>query len=374
MRIISYQFEGLAKSNWIFSKVELGKLNLLVGDSGTGKTRFLNTIFNLGRMAVSSKVQKNGFWKLELEQDGSIYEWELEVEQTSSKESLVKQEHLWQKSEHGKSPIVERTESVFKFSGKALPKLPRESTSLSLLKEEENIKPLYEGFKTILKRDFSADELRENTKYDIIAPELLGEEIKDLPQLFLTDSGVNLKLYWLSENLPGVFQKICDQYMEVFPFIRQIKIRELKSVQSNIRFPGIVPVFSIKERYVDDWIPVDGLSSGMQKVLLILTDVYTLPDGGIYLIDEYENSLGINAINFLPTFLNQIETEIQFIITSHHPYIINKIPPENWLIFHRKGSEVKIRYGEKNVERFSRSKQQRFIQLLNDPFYNEGIE
>jgi len=91
-------------------------------------------------------------------------------------------------------------------------------------------------------------------------------------------------------------------------------------------------------------------------------------------MDEYENSLGINAINFFPSFLADIETDKQFIITSHHPYIINKIPVENWFIFHRKGSEIKIRYGRENVERFGRSKQQRFIQLINDPFYNEGVE
>ena len=111
MKIISYQFGELAKSKWTFSKVELGKLNLLVGDTGTGKTRFLNTVFNLGRIIASSKVRGSSFWKVELEQDGLIYEWELEVEQRTPNESLVKREYLWKESEHGRISIVERNES-----------------------------------------------------------------------------------------------------------------------------------------------------------------------------------------------------------------------------------------------------------------------
>lgn len=150
---------------------------------------------------------------------------------------------------------------------------------------------------------------------------------------------------------------------------------DLNKVRPNIMGSGgMVPAFCIKEKRVDDWIPMREWASGMKKVLLILTDVFTMADGAIYLIDEYENSLGINAIDFFPAFLTQVEKEIQFIITSHHPYIINDIPPEHWLIFNRRGSQVKIRYGKENAELFGRLKQERFIQLINDPFYKEGVE
>ena len=64
----------------------------------------------------------------------------------------------------------------------------------------------------------------------------------------------------------------------------------------------------------------------------------------------------------------------QFFITSHHPYIINNIPIENWLVFHRKGLQVKIKSGTELKEKFGKSKQKYFLQLVNDPFYKEGIE
>ena len=113
----------------------------------------------------------------------------------------------------------------------------------------------------------------------------------------------------------------------------------------------------------------------MQKVLLILTDVFTLPkDGGIYLIDEYENSLGINAINFFPSVFSEAETDSQFIITSHHPYIIGNVPVRDWIILHRNGINVIVKEGRELEEKFGKSKQAAFFQLINDPFYTEGVE
>ena len=93
------------------------------------------------------------------------------------------------------------------------------------------------------------------------------------------------------------------------------------------------------------------------------------------MIDEYENSLGINAINFFPDFVMEFQHDIQVIMTSHHPYIINEFPSENWYVFHREGAEVEIRYGDQISEKYGRSKQKRFIQLVNDRFYNDvGVE
>ena len=48
MKINSYQFTDVRLTGWRFSRVEFGNVSLLVGDSGAGKTRLLNTLFNLG--------------------------------------------------------------------------------------------------------------------------------------------------------------------------------------------------------------------------------------------------------------------------------------------------------------------------------------
>ena len=108
----------------------------------------------------------------------------------------------------------------------------------------------------------------------------------------------------------------------------------------------------------------------MQKALLIITDIMTLPKGSIYMVDEYENSLGINAIDFLPELLDDHGANSQFFVTTHHPYLINNMPMKTWRVFHREGSKVSIKSGEELERKYGKSKQQAFVQLINDPFYS----
>jgi len=132
------------------------------------------------------------------------------------------------------------------------------------------------------------------------------------------------------------------------------------------------PLALVRERGVPKATQIGDIASGMLKVLLILTDVIASPDGIVYMIDEYENSLGVNAINFLPTFLLEHGGRRQFFVTSHHPFLINAIPIEDWFVFKREGLRIHIAPGARLREKYGRSKQQHFIQLMNDPIYTES--
>ena len=345
----------------------------MVGDSGSGKTRFLNTDFNLGRFVVGSRKGIKGGWKVKFEQEGIVYFYEVEVYSEEEDTQVVNREYLMKESGSDVVPIIERNADSFKFCGDKVPKLKKSSSGIELLENEDEIKPLVKGFGNILLRNFSSAELNIATRYDMI-PRTLLDEKTDMEKIFHMNISLNLKLYYLMKKQKNLFESICDRYMSIFPFIKRCELRKLSDYNPNVPSGGLFPVFSIKEKYVDNWIPIDQISSGMQKVLLIITDGHIFPDGSICLIDEYENSLGINAINFFPEFLDELDKDVQFIVTSHHPYIINKISAENWYVFHRKGHEVTIKYGEENIKRYGKSKQQRFVQLINDPFFLEGVE
>jgi AAA15 family ATPase/GTPase len=371
MKMLNYKYWSSGDDRWEISDIELKKLNLVVGDSGSGKTRFLNTFFNLGRFATGTKKSGDGCWKVRFEINGSFYSWEIENRIKENGEWFVDRELLIDESKKNGPPIIERTSDSFQFNGEKIPKLKKDSSSIELLEDEELVKPIKEGFGNILRRNFSSDELDRAVRLEMITNDLLDQDIQTI---FHRDVGLNIKLYYLSEKNPTLFKSICDRFLEIFPFVRNYKMHTLKDYKSNFPAPGLFPILSIKEKNVDIWIPLERFSSGMQKVLLLITDCHFFPESSICLIDEYENSLGINAINFFPTYLSEIDKDIQFIITSHHPYIINSIPANNWLVFHRKGHQVIVQYGDKNLERFGKSKQQRFIQLVNDPFYLEGVE
>ena len=371
MAILSYKYNEILEGGWQFSNVELdGKLNLMVGGTGSGKTRFLNTIFNMALFALNKHPSSNAEWDVKIEHDGNVYAWSITIDRTPEG-TVITKEKLSKRTKDKEDVIVEREGFDFKFNGKPLPKLSERESSIYLLKNEELIKPLSQFFSRVMRRYFSEDALRQTCTLHVLDDNTVKkfENTVDLNKLFAMDLGLSAKLWFLDKHFPELYSVICDYYKDIFPFIRQVKVKKEK-----VPFPGVTPGFFIKEKKVDNWIRLDQLSSGMQKVLLILTDICTLPEGATYIIDEYENSLGINAIDFFPDFLTEFQPDAQIIVTSHHPYLINNIHPNNWFVFHRKGSEVIIKRGTELSKSLGKSKQQYFINLINDPFYAEGIE
>lgn len=369
MQILDYEYKG---QDWEFSRVHFQKINLIVGDSGTGKTRLLNTIFNLGTFVAQGKSRgREGEWKISLKIEDDTYQWNVSKIKVGN-ETVIKNEQLIL---NGKS-ILERDGEKINFDTfQNLPKLSKNEMSIYILKEEELIKPIYEGFCRMLRRRFFDDDLKNNSQIMFVNEKHLGilGSSKDLFELYKREYPLNVRLYVISKFFPQIFKDIKAYYQETFDFISDVAIRDSKDFES-LELPGGAPIFCIKERNIDKWLRLNELSSGMQKVLLILTDVLSLPNGSIYLLDEYENSLGPGAIDFLPNLLLSNDIDIQIIFTSHHPYIISHIPIEHWYVTHRNGQRVNFEYGQELVKRYNVSSQEKYIQLLNDPYYSEGIE
>jgi hypothetical protein len=82
--------------------------------------------------------------------------------------------------------------------------------------------------------------------------------------------------------------------------------------------------------------------------------------------------LGVNCINVLTEDLIYENSRLQFIATSHHPYIINKIPYNYWKIITRKGGQIKT-HDAKDFD-LGASSHERFLNLVNLPQYKSGIE
>jgi predicted ATPase len=376
MRIISYKACGETKDQLSFSEIHFKKLNLVVGDSATGKSRLLNTIFNGARLVVRKEAFYIGSWDMILEHDGKTYHWKLETKKfEGEEEGRVIKEHLSIIEDNKKTNLVERTPDFFIYKNDEMPKLSTKESSIALLQDEDLIKPLYQGLTLIMRRNFSGPDLRNEASYQNVPQKFLKKikKTKNLYDLFSSNLNLSCRLYILSKVFNDLYQKVCKEFRAVFPFVTEVEI--LEADKFGFHFSGIVPVFSMKEKFSKEWIQLNEFSAGMLKVLLILTDIFILPqEGAVYLIDEYENSLGVSAINFFPNVLFESETPSQFIITSHHPYIIGNVPIKNWIILHRKGNTVLSKQGEEIEKRFSKSKQKAFIQLINDPFYAEGVE
>ena len=374
--ITSFEYDEGEYGQWSFSETRFEKINLLVGASGTGKTRFLAALFNISRAVVQGKFSLASF-RMTIVIDNYEYHWHHKGETDSETHKNVTTEKVTRRlvnaeSEEKEEVLIERSPDSFRFCDRELPKLPPDIPGIALLKEEEFLSPLYKSFAKGLKRDFQSEGLRSAMVVQRISvdEDKLLEKKRNLKDLWIKEYTVSTTLYFLEKYFPECYKIAVDSFKNIFPSIIDTKLEQ----HLNISAISMVPLFFVKEKWVEKWIELGELSSGMQKVLLIIIDVLTLSDDSFYMIDEYENSLGINAIDFLPDLLIDHGGNGQFFITTHHPYLINNMPIKHWRIFNRKGSAVTIKNGLDLQERYGKSKQEAFTQLINDPYYLDGIQ
>ena len=359
--ISSFYYNGRPFDEWEFQDTKLNGVNLLVGASGSGKTRYLNSIFNISSSIVQGQPFRSGRWELIVKTDEYEYLWEYDGGENQVQREIVARKRIDSQEEF--ENLIDRTPDTFSFCGDKLPRLQSDRPGITLLKEEGKIAPLYETFSKVQIRRFHDEGLRDALSLQDVSQELsnLSNSEDGILTLWKQQLTLSAKMFLLREMFPEQYSLAVETFQQVF--------FSIKKCDMSIQSPGQVPIFFIKEDKINRNIPVLELSSGMQKVLLIIADIITLPKGSIYIIDEYENSLGINAIDFLPEFLDDYGTDIQFLITTHHPYLINNMPMKTWRVFHRNGSSVSIKDGKEFEERYGKSKQKAFVQLINDPFY-----
>lgn len=367
MFLLSYKYRDRVNGEgWDIANINFTKNNLFVGVSGSGKSRMLNSLMNIG-IFICQNIFRDGLWEIKFKIDNIIYKWEIHSLIVDSEETIESEKlSVCSDDENDDHVIFERNKDIFKFNDEKLPKLPRNSTGINLLKEEDLVKPVYEGFGRILRRNFFGSDLVEACSISNILPEFLDKNIYKKSRGLTSISSISVRLYLLKLHEKDLFDLVVDEYKSIFPSIEGITFVDGSKIVGH---SGNYPVLALQEKAINLPVMLHELSSGMQKVMLIITDIVTIPNNSIYIIDEYENSLGINAINFLPDFIVSNGKDCQFITTSHHPYLINNIPVSDWKIFSRVGSTVTVKSGEDLTSKYGKSKQDAFIQLMNDPAY-----
>ncbi|MFM5892230.1 MAG: AAA family ATPase, partial [Dolichospermum sp.] len=188
----------------------------------------------------------------------------------------------------------------------------------------------------------------------------LSSKYKTLDSIVNSGEDIITKLYLTYFHKLDVFDKIRLSFIDIFQQIEDIKVELLD--RDDLPKNVFIPFVFIKEKSVRKWIREDRMSSGMLRTLIHLSEIYLSNPGTVILIDEFENSLGINCIDILTDDLIHENKTLQFLATSHHPYIINNIPYEYWKIVTRKGGHINIRNA--SDYHLGKSKQEAFTQLI----------
>lgn len=351
--------------------VELSpNITLLVGVSGAGKTQIISSILSLKKIANGGSL--NGvFWDLTfLTKDNISYRWKGEFENVEGLRIRINHseekdnfklisEYLYKDEEI----IIERDSEKILFAGVRTPKLSPFQSIVELLNQEEDISPVQEEINKIILTN--PDEAFEGI-WRIPISLLAKYENCSVNDIQESNLPIFMKISLVYRYLPETFNTIKDRFMEIFNQVEDIKIEspftdnEIPEPFTDI-FRGATVVY-LKEKGVFDWISQNYISSGMFKTLMYISELYLSSEGSVILIDEFENSLGVNCIDSVTNLISENKT-VQFIITSHHPYIINNIGTKHWKIVTRKGNKIQVK--EPEDLGISKSRHKAFIDLIN---------
>ena len=405
------------RENWHIDEVSFDDFNLLVGPSGVGKTRILVALETIFGVALGREKLDDFEWTIDFSHVDKSYTWFLKsaipeneyIFEIESKQFEIIEERLIQVE--NKTEIFHITSSSSKLNNIKLPKIKKTESAMSLFPEEDLIVPLIQGLESILSSKplnqsiqpenvelipqtlifisnylLSKKESFENKIQDLNTI-TFNNDIKDITKLYVRDIEelfkrkiaffspkirafilFYLKFYLKKDDINDSrlsflyygFNNIMENYLNIFPEIKDIKItREEISNDESLIF------CEIQDADSGEWIPQDRMSSGMFRTLIYIIEVITAPKGSVILIDEFENSLGINCMSEITDFILDHADGLQFIITSHHPYIINNIPWQDWQIVSRKGSRIKTQKATDISALNTASSLDKFTQLIN---------
>lgn len=252
----------------------------------------------------------------------------------------------------GSLVLVDRSPDAFLLGGTAVPKLKRSASALALFESEAQIKPLRSGFLRVLFSSAAEPPTSILPHYGVASVQERLEEHKRLAAeeggfvLFrevLAGGGLptlakNLSLagYYFQEAFPALFRRLEDTFIGMFPSVEKVTVRSEAVSSTSVQFE-----LTLNERGVEQAIPQAEMSAGMLRTLVHLLEVTLAPAGSVIVIDEFENSLGMNCMPALTSYL-LTRADCQFLLTSHHPYVINNLPIETWKLVRRAGSVVRV--------------------------------
>lgn len=145
MNILEYKYSDSPKnqnSSWNYDQVDFKRHNLIVGDTATGKSKFLNTIFNLKNFILSGEFH-SGIWDIRFEQDSIEYHYELNIYEKERKPYVEFEKLTYKDIDNTVKEVVKRELGSVWFLGSKLPSelglTPHESL-IKIVDNDSNIK------------------------------------------------------------------------------------------------------------------------------------------------------------------------------------------------------------------------------------------
>ena len=336
------EFENLRTGLKIERVVFNDDITLLVGLSGVGKTRILNAIEYSLKLAVNKNLRLEPYNTTLCFQIGEeVYVWSYRIQQDHAEDIFESKEikyfFAYEKLQNIKGDILmQRTSDTIQVTGYDKVPTPKKDESLLVqYSEDAFVKPIISEMLKLYPIEIEMDvrgaiaqesfnmfkaKIKESFKENEKQP---FEKFSHLP--------VPLKIYITKKYYPQMYAQIFSAVKELFMEINSIDI-----VEDPDREIYMVAIDVYGKRLLQHEI-----SNGMLKTIYYIVELITMSKNSLVLIDEFENGLGVNCIDVLAELLLGERRDLQFVITSHHPKIINQISNKKWKIIERDIATVK---------------------------------
>lgn len=376
-------------TNTKVSEVDFNEMStILVGVSGSGKTTIINSIEEIIDIAKGQSI-RGLEWRIEISDiqnkkivwSGRFSDEEVVDDNEQPVVELINEEL----SIDGNTVILKENDSII-YKEANLPKLDKYKSVFYTLRDDDSLYDLHREVTSILIIGNNSFEYTQTNMLRTI-PDSLEKYIEEVHSDYLQDDDTEKKIDSFTKILSLVsldcrrriyFVKKYDEdqfnyfnfvFSNIFPSVKEIaptflENTEIENADNEKKF------LVIRLRMLDgSLVEQSRISSGMFKVLTLLAEVMFGNIMAPIIIDEIENSLGVNCLSDI---LDELETcNRQVIVTSHHPKIINSMPPQNWKIVSRNGNKVLTTAADDIIR--STSNHDAFIQLINNKLFNSEV-
>lgn len=337
-------------------------VTLLVGLSGVGKTQILNAIEYSLKLAVNKSVRLCPYEvSLCFNIDENEYQWKYKI--MEAEEDIIEAKEKYyifvyeELLENGKK-LFYRDSSHAEIIGYQKVPAPKKDESLLIQYEEEDfVKPIIGEILKLYPIEIDMDVLGAIDRDSF-------QKFKTKIRESITKSGlpdfekfshlpIPLKIYIVKEYYQEIYAQIFSYVKELF-----MEINDISIVEDSER-----DVVWVAIEVYGKLLMQREISNGMLKAIYYIVELITMSPNSLVLIDEFENGLGVNCIDILAELLLNERNDLQFVITSHHPKIINQISHDKWKIIERQTNVVRNVSSEQYG--ISHSQHDAYFNLLN---------
>lgn len=347
-----YKGEGIVKISWIkFENTDTGlkiekikfynDITLLVGISGAGKSQILNAVEYSLDLAVRKNILLRPYAvSMGIKIGDDNYEWSYRIEKSNINDiifdSVKKYSFTYEKLLKNGRQIFERKANEIVIDG--YDKVPQPKSDESLLSQYSEdkefdkliseLRKLYPVEMELAVRGGISSENFNRLKIKVAETMKVKENVE-----FETFSHLPtpVKIYIAKNYFEEIYIQIFEAVKELF-----MEIEDIDVVEDSDREMYLVSMTVYGKKMMQH-----DISNGMLKTIYYIVELFTMSKDSLVLIDEFENGLGVNCIDLLSELLLSARKDLQFIITSHHPKIINGIDKSRWKIIDRDINIVK---------------------------------